>query len=344
MEWVVAQHSKKEVARAGNTLIDAQADDQQRLAAMEVLSNWRAAHAYPMHAVLISLRNVVKKIDTTAIVAQRLKRTPSIVGKLQRFQNMSLSRMQDIAGCRAVVKNARTVRLLSSTMIESRTRNRLHKKDDYIAEPKDSGYRGIHLVYKYNGEKKEYSDYFVEIQLRSKIQHAWATAVEIVDTFTKQALKASNGKTDWLDFFKYVSVEFAKIEKCPLHPIANAVDTKSEVIRLANKLKVANVLNAFAVSTRHLTKSTIKNNSYFLLELSEHATKIFVTSFSANQLEQATKIYLQKEEQAKIDDSYDVVLVAANSVNSLKKAYPNYFADSKDFLKLLNSVTLTGVV
>lgn len=342
MEWVKAKYSKGEIKKAGEMLVDKNTKPEQHILAMGVLSNWRAAHAYPMHAILITLRNIAHTVDKNAIVAQRLKRTPSIVGKIVRYPSMSLARMQDIAGCRAVVRTARDARALALEITASRTRNKLHKKDDYIAEPKSSGYRGIHLIYKYNGEKLEYSDYFVEIQLRSKIQHAWATAVEIIDTFTNQALKASKGGVDWLDFFRYVSIEFAKIEKCPTGDIPNGVDPKSEVVRLAHKLNVVNILGAFAVSTNHITRVADNKNAYFLLELTDHASKIRVTYFKSTELESATQSYLVKEEQAKVDNSYNVVLVAANSLKSLKKAYPNYFADSKDFLRHLSSIIGTN--
>jgi hypothetical protein len=40
-----------------------------------------------------------------------------------------------------------------------------------------------------------------EIQLRSRLQHAWATTVETVDTFTRQAIKTGGGKAEWRRFF-----------------------------------------------------------------------------------------------------------------------------------------------
>ena len=247
--------------------------------------------------------------------------------------------MQDIAGCRAVVKAVNDVRRLTEILENSSTRHKLHKAVDYITNPKESGYRGIHLIYKYDGRKAEYEDYFVELQIRSKIQHAWATAVEMVDTFTKQALKASKGKKEWADFFRYVSVEFALIEKSKAGNVAFGIDTKSEVMRLSQKLNVIKLLKAFAVTTQHLTKQNDNKTDYYLLELTNHATQIVVTQFPASELVNATNMYLQKEEQAKVDNSYNVVLVAANSVHALKMAYPNYFAQSTDFLKYLAQVT-----
>lgn len=98
-------HSKKAVLRAGEMLIYNDAKTEDRWEALDVLSDWRAVHAYPTHALLILLRTSVLKVDGDAIIVRRLKRTPSILKKLARFPDMKLHRMQDIGGCRAVVGN-----------------------------------------------------------------------------------------------------------------------------------------------------------------------------------------------------------------------------------------------
>jgi ppGpp synthetase/RelA/SpoT-type nucleotidyltranferase len=75
--------------------------------------------------------------------------------------------------------------------------------DDYILSPKNSGYRSVHLLYKYNSDKKApsiYNGLFIEVKIRSRLQHAWATAVETVVTFLQQALKSSQGEEEWLRF------------------------------------------------------------------------------------------------------------------------------------------------
>ena len=43
------------------------------------------------------------RLDKNAIVAQRMKRAPSISLKLQRFDGMRIACMQDIGGLRAIV-------------------------------------------------------------------------------------------------------------------------------------------------------------------------------------------------------------------------------------------------
>jgi len=82
----------------------------------------------------------------------------------------------------------------------------LDDSDDYINNPKPSGYRGFHLVYRYQSDKKQtYNNLKVEMQIRSPLQHQWATAVETVDAFTGQALKSSSGDEEWQTFYCGVS-------------------------------------------------------------------------------------------------------------------------------------------
>jgi len=335
MAWATTSYTKGEISRAGRILIDRNASYDERSWALDVMSSWRAAQAYPMRALLMTLRKRAVEIDSGAVVVQRHKRAPSIIGKLERFPKMELSRMQDIGGCRAIVSTVEDVEKLSSHLQSSRTRNELHREYNYILQPKDSGYRGIHLTYKYRGEKPEYNGYFVELQLRSQVQHAWATTVEIVDTFTDQALKSSQGSMDWQNFFRMASAEFSKLECRPLGTYADGKDTHAELSRLAHQLSVVKRLNAFAVSANHILQKSDNKTDYFLLELTEEGSKILITQYKMSDFERATTAYLQKEKQAKSDTTNDVVLVAAGSLHALKNAYPNYFADSTEFVRLM---------
>ena len=92
-------YSRKEVKKAGIILLDDNCED--RTWALDVLNNWRACHSYPVNTFQAYLR---LKIKTHAyknyIVVQRIKRTPSIIGKLKRYPEMQLSRMHDIGGMR----------------------------------------------------------------------------------------------------------------------------------------------------------------------------------------------------------------------------------------------------
>ncbi len=98
----------------------------------------------------MTLRNRAQKLDPEMIGAQRLKRLPSIVKKLELFKNMQLSQMQDLGGCRAVVGHIEQVDHLVKTYKSNPPPTAKPAKiDDYVTKPKEDGYRSVHLVYKY---------------------------------------------------------------------------------------------------------------------------------------------------------------------------------------------------
>ena len=224
--------AKKLVRKAGSVLAgrsDVMTEDQ----AMDILSKWRALHAYPINTLQAYLRGVLKRNKFAgAIVAQRLKRTPSIVEKLKRFENMSLDRMQDIGGLRVIVDNIADIYRLHQLMLNS-TRFK-HQLDlpphDYIKSPKDDGYRSLHQVIRYQNEShEELNGLRLEIQIRTKLQHSWATAVETLGMIQKSSLKAGQGDDETKEFLKTVSALFALKENQPLPP-AFETATRDELI------------------------------------------------------------------------------------------------------------------
>lgn len=341
MSWVELEYSKKQVRRSGDYLIskqdDLDLDIDMFMNSFDTLSNWRSSHAYPMQSMIGYIRKKSFDVDDKAIIVQRLKRTPSILSKLRREKGMKLDRMEDIAGCRVVVSNKSAVYAVRENIVNGRTRNILRRERDYIKTPKDSGYRGIHLIYRYNGAKTSFSNHSVELQIRSKIQHSWATAVEVVGTFTGQALKASKGHDAWLNFFKLASIAFADVEN---RKLAKNVDTKErvELIKYIERLGVVDRLRAFAVSTQHLGKYSKSRGEYFLLKLDIEESNINIRGYASEDLSQATDEYAKLETEFKDDTTKDVVLVSASSVNGLKKAYPNYFADTTEFMKTVDKL------
>ena len=189
------------------------ASEQERREALKVIDNWRAAHAYPLHVFYMNLRRKAGS-RSDILVAERLKRLDSIVGKLQRESGMQLYRMQDLGGCRMVLPTLKEVYSYSDKIRKSRIRHEFRKEKDYIKEPKESGYRSIHLIYKFKtdtNEKDIYNQYpmLIELQFRTHLQHIWATALETIGFFTNQALKAGQGNKDILRFFVVVSSLFA---------------------------------------------------------------------------------------------------------------------------------------
>ena len=289
------------------------------------------------------LRKVAKKINPDSIVAQRIKRLASIKLKLERFPDMNMAQIQDIGGCRAIMKDVSEVDSIVD-IYKHRSRgikHKLHKEQDYILNPKPSGYRGIHMIYKYGSDKVAvYDDMRIEIQVRTLMQHAWATAVEIVGTFIKQSLKSSQGKEEWLRFFALMSSAMAITEGKPIVPGTSGDFNvlKAEISSLATLLDVEGHLTAFRKSIEVLggTKR-IPNAHYYLLELDPGAGRVSIRAYTQTQLAVASADYMALEKRIS-NDSKDAVLVSADSVEALKLAFPNYYLDADYFLSYLRKL------
>jgi hypothetical protein len=112
-----------QVNRAGRLLVAApdtyaemtEEEEREVYGALAIIHNWRAAHAYPLNAIYVTLANKAKRVDGQANAAQRLKRLASILDKLFRSGTMTVSQMQDIGGCRAVVSNCDKLNSLVSS-------------------------------------------------------------------------------------------------------------------------------------------------------------------------------------------------------------------------------------
>ena len=341
MTFSIPNFTRGQISRAGAELIDPKATAAQKADAMGILSHWRSCHAYPINTFQATLRSRLKKVCDTALVAQRLKRTPSILKKLQLNPGMKMARMQDIGGLRAVVNSLAEVRKLEKLYTNDGLTHKLIGTDDYIARPKESGYRSLHLIYKYkNPQNSIYDGLCIELQIRTKLQHAWATAVETIGTFLDQALKSSEGPQEWLDYFKLVGAAFSLLEKSPIEETyANIPEGKifKDVSERTAQLEVKRKLGAFAIAANAIETRQSQGN-YHLVILNAETKTVEIRSFGKKRLEEASVAYAEVERTSSADKNVQAVLVATNSIDALKRAYPNYFLDTRQFSAALQKV------
>ena len=343
MTWTKPLYGKAKVDRAGYILTNKDSTEEAKEEALTILNNWRSSHGYPMNTFQARLRQMSKKVDENALVVQRLKRVPSIIKKLKREQTktMNLSQMQDLAGCRSVLLGVDKVNELTEIYRKSRgLKHRKVREKDYIKDPKQDGYRSVHLIYKYKSDKiNTYDGLLIEIQIRSKIQHSWATAIEIVDLFTKQAIKSNEGEEEWKEFFKLVSSAFAKMEK--QKEVEGTPTNNSELYKAikekVDQLKIFSKMENWSQALK-VIEPKLKQLHFFLLELDvseENNAKLSVRGYPEEAESLATEHYLEAEKLQSGSPNKDVVLVGAKSIEELKRAYLNYYANSKEFLGYL---------
>jgi putative GTP pyrophosphokinase len=330
------KYSKGAVNRAGIALIG---DDPHRHdGAKDILDNWRACHVAPLNSFQTSLRTRLKEIDKKALVSQRLKRTPSILSKIERIPGMKLARMQDIGGIRAVVQDMRKVRELEQGYKKGTKAFTIVKGGtDYINTPATSGYRSVHQIFKCK------NGFSIELQIRTQIQHAWATAVETMGTFLDHSLKSSEGPEEWLEFFALASSSFAILEGTPRIPGQDQLsdmDTFEKLLVTKETLDVLNTLSGFRVVAKKITEEfyNSKKGKYHLVTLNLDERMANIQTYEAKYIQQANEDYSKKEEEARAGKNIQVVLVTSESIAALKKAYPSFFLDSENFANQIKAV------
>lgn len=333
MAKIECKYSRNAVNKAGIVLVgkDAALHDD----AKDILDNWRACHVSPLNSFQKSLRLRLNKISVDPLVSQRLKRTPSILAKLERNSGMSLARMQDIGGIRAVVSNMKEVRELEQQYKKGTKIFEIVKGGkDYINFPKDSGYRSVHQIFKC---KEGFS---IELQIRTQIQHAWATAVETMGTFLNYSLKSSEGPEEWLIFFSLASSAFAVLESTPRVPDfihLSDRETFELLLKKEKELDVLSKLTGFRVVAKHITDDKRKGQ-YHLITLDLDRKTADIRSYEQKNVLQANDEYSIMEEMISDGHNLQVVLVTSESITALKKAYPSFFLDSQNFAKQIGVV------
>lgn len=334
MAWTKSQYTQEHIDNAGQLLVRPDVHHKELLAALKIINNWRTSHAFPLNFFQIGLRRRSSRVDPDSLVAQRLKRLSAIKVKLARFEWLSLYEMQDLGGCRAVLDSVRKVYELAG-IYKSTKSLKLNNKKDYIKEPKTDGYRGIHLIYQYNADKQEYRGMKIEIQIRSKLQHAWATAVETVDTFTSQGIKTGGGTGEWRRFFKLMGTAIALREDSPPVPNTPTSPTAlaSELRSIEKKLNAISSLVTYGSALKQIASGEERRPVYYLLVLDPTKNEVSVRGYMQREIGKASKRYAEEENLIKGKPGASAVLVSAKSLDDLRSAYPNYFLDTKTFVE-----------
>ena len=297
--------------------------------ALEEVNEWRMLHQYPLDFLEPMLKKAASSIDMQYIYSQRLKRIESIVDKVSnRANTIRLSKMQDIGGSRVILANIENVYKFYTKMRESANIEIIGEKD-YIKTPRESGYRSIHLVIRHSDSKQRRDGLLTELQIRTQLEHIWATAVETAGIAIGHELKFGRGDRDWLDMFAHMSKIMANDE---------GADNDVELYR--NKIMELNQKNDFIGKLEVLKNFTQISSEYiteiyacFLLNIDSETKKFSPIGYKSNEYEFAYARYKELENEGK-----NVVLVKTNSAFNLKNAYPNYFADMSQFLNYFENL------
>ena len=149
----------------------------------------------------------------------------------------------------------------------------------------------------------------------------------------------TKAKDDWKRFFLLMSAVIALMERRPPCPGCPTVknELRTELRHYADTLKVEEVLRGWSKALRILpTKTAGAGPSVFLLSLDAVEEQIEVTVFPNAEQARASDAYLETEKMIRNKPSANAVLVSVESLQALRSAFPNYFADTRVFISAVN--------
>ena len=342
-DFPLLEYSKKDVIRAGNELkgdlVWTAESEQQVRKVFRVANSWRASHAFPMHRMRAELHGRMSSLQLKGLTAARLKQMSSIRRKLGLIDS-NLRQMQDLGGCRAVVPTIENARSLVGSLLENSPHS-LKREDSYMDVPRASGYRSHHLIFAFqprNVSEDEFEGRLIEIQIRSRLQHSWATAVEAVGLYKSQNLKAGQGDAQWLRLFELMSQVFAASEGCE-YALDGSNSRAAEIAELDRALSATQTLDTLSHAVSNLERVEHDRNHkprYCVIEYDHEAMRV-----SVRYLDSPSKIggtFDEIEGDGSTHDNRSHVVVELDKIENLRKAYPNYFGDVQLFKTSLSSV------
>jgi hypothetical protein len=194
--------------------------------------------------------------------------------------------------------------------------------------------------FKVKAMKQFSTDRRIEVQIRTWLQHSWATAVEAVGAYRSENMKAGEGDPDWLRLFVLMSAEFAVTEKCaepPNVPIRS--ERVKEIIELDKKLDAAITLENITHVVKYSDNIDPKSNPEFYQINYDRKKRVVDVTPYFNARAGATASDEAEVNADKAQTGITSVLVEADGIENLKAAYPNYFGDVQKFAMQLKSIT-----
>ena len=283
-----------------------------------MLQSLRMSYKEPLSIIFKSIEKTAHKVDEDCICTYRVKRIESIISKLLRFPEMQVNRAEDIAGCRCIMSSTEKVYELYNRLMRNKDKLPFIIKGtihDYIKEPKDSGYRSIHI----NAVLKDGDNRRIEIQLRGLEHHNWATLVEITDLLFKTKLKEHGAKAngDLYEFHRLLSLPEEQLSKKDKYFIADTI-IKYRYIETIGEVFARNYLDV----RNHWNKLKLQRNHFFLISTGSDGIPDFMGFIY---FEEAERAYFEKFVNNEENRNIVLTHLKETSFTKISVAYSNYF-------------------
>lgn len=251
--------------------------------------------------------------------------------------------MQDFAGCRLIFHDIQDLQdfrtFLHSTMenVNHKLKHEDPDKYNYIEHPKATGYRGIHDVFLHHPRPHRKGDtastpwqgLMVEVQYRTRAQHAWATALEISDILDRQRTKFGYGDDERGLFFamasEIIARRYERLKRA--FPEFSDDELEAQFADMELDLGILQRLGAMRQFDKYdqLRKHNVLN--IYANDEGDYSLDIEVFQNSQDAIKRANEL----------EESYESLnaVYVTGEPKQLRSAYRNYFNDPIDFVSLL---------
>jgi len=302
--------------------------DEEYLEADDVVDHYRAAHLAPLTETTSEVQAWLDGHGQSYYLAQRLKRKPQILRKLSRL-SVRLSQLQDIGGLRVIVPQNRDVDALMRFLQQrfaAQTHITLGRVTDYRERGRDrTGYRSLHVLLSREGQA-------LELQIRSRMQHAWAENIERTSVIYGYHLKEEEGDPAVLRYFRLLSDAFYEVEggRSPEPTLRLNIDRQREIAeRIILESPRASVLaskvdhGVVRAITSKLQRSAGISNWVLVFDWNSGSFVSWTEASRTSSAAMAT--YVENERRFRPEDGFEVVLVGASEPKTLEQTHAHYF-------------------
>lgn len=334
--------SKTKIDRSGLALAkDQWRSEEEYFELEEVFDEYRKSHLLPLTELTLELQQWLTDFESPYYIAQRLKRKPQIVRKLNRF-SVRLTQLQDIGGCRIIVENNNQVDALLAYLnkrLSSQKNIVATRETDYRVKGRDdTGYRALHLLISLGGRS-------LELQIRSRVQHYWAESIERTSVIYGYHLKEGEGDRSVIQYFKRLSDIFYEIEANREPSPAQKIEldklraVSEETIAQSDKNKVfQSFVNEDIIKQLSAIESGKRAGFNNWIIVFDWNTGSFVSwDLVDRDPDTAIKAYVRHEEMFPVQEGFEVVMIGSSDVATVSKTHSHYFGIEK-YDKILESL------
>ncbi|MDD3328459.1 MAG: hypothetical protein PHW25_15355 [Zoogloea sp.] len=334
--------TKSKIDRAGIAFAkDSFRNIEEMIELEDVFDEYRKSHLEPLSETTLELQRWLNEYGHDYYIAQRLKRKPQIIRKLNRL-SVRLTQLQDIGGCRIIVEKNEIVDKIIEFLkrkIKSTEELNLVRITDYREKGRDiTGYRSVHLLLERNGKK-------LELQLRSRIQHYWAESIERTSVIYGHHLKEGEGDERVISYFQKLSDAFYEIESVRTPSLRSRLEidiAKKEAEEIIRKHSSSKAIDShvnediiLTLTEKERRSSSPINNWIIVFDWS--SGKFVSWDIVGKTPDEAIKAYVHYENQFPVEKNFEVVLIGSSHVATVRKTHSHYFG-IEDYEKILENL------